>query len=183
MSRGKGTVPAATPARAIVSVEPLPTPVACGCPRKIDPPVLVEVDAQLLLIIPGIAARPIARPALQKQIANKALPETAYYTPLKQILKRVGAEINKQIFAKTVTKVVPVIGGVVSGGLTYASLRTGSGRLMKSPQDIAASVSQLRQPELGNGRVYRFGLPGCRRWLVGSPPAARFIANAEVTLL
>ncbi len=91
-------------------------------------------------------ANNIARPALQKQIANKALTKTAYYTPIKQILKRVGVEINKQIFAKTVTKVVPVIGGVVSGGLTYASLRTGSGRLMKHlktlPPAFPNSVSQ-----------------------------------------
>jgi hypothetical protein len=73
----------------------------------------------------------VARPALQKQIANKALTKTAYYPLIKQTLKRVGVEINKQIFAKTVTKVVPVIGGVLSGGLTYASLRAGSGRLME----------------------------------------------------
>lgn len=76
-------------------------------------------------------ANNVARPALQKQIANKALTKTAYYTPIKQILKKVGVEINKQIFAKTVTKVVPLIGGLVSGGLTYTSLRAGSGRLMK----------------------------------------------------
>ncbi len=74
-------------------------------------------------------ANNVARPALQKQIANKALTKTAYYTSIKQILKKVGVEINKQIFAKTVTKVVPVIGGLVSGGLTYTSLRAGSGRL------------------------------------------------------
>lgn len=91
-------------------------------------------------------ANNIARPALQKQIANKALTKTAYYTPIKQILKRVGVEVNKQIFAKTVTKVVPVIGGVVSGGLTYTSLRTGSGRLMKHlktlPPALPNPVSQ-----------------------------------------
>ena len=57
-----------------------------------------------------------------------------------------GGSVNKQIFAKTVTKVVPVIGGVVSGGLTYASLRTGSRRLMKHlktlPPAFANSASQ-----------------------------------------
>lgn len=40
-------------------------------------------------------------------------------------------QINKQIFARTVTKVVPLVGGIVSGGLTYASLRAGSGRLVE----------------------------------------------------
>ena len=75
-------------------------------------------------------ANNVARPALQKQLAGKALTQTAYYPLVKQTLKRVGVQINKQIFARTVTKVVPLVGGVVSGSLTYASLRAGSGRLM-----------------------------------------------------
>ncbi len=39
-------------------------------------------------------ANNIARPALQKQIANKALTKTAYYTPIKQILKRGSWEFS-----------------------------------------------------------------------------------------
>ena len=85
-------------------------------------------------------ANNVARPALQKQIANKALTKTAYYTPIKQVLKKVGVEINKQIFAKTVTKVVPLVGGVVSGGLTYTSLRAGSGRLKKHLETLPTAL-------------------------------------------
>jgi hypothetical protein len=73
----------------------------------------------------------LARPALQKQLTSRALTKTSYYPLIKQTLKKVGLEINKQIFASTVSKVVPVIGGVLSGGLTYASLKVESGRLMK----------------------------------------------------
>ena len=76
-------------------------------------------------------ANNIARPALQKQVSSKALTKTTYYPLVKKILKSVGVKINKQIFAKAVTKIVPVIGGVVSGGLTFATLRMESGRLMK----------------------------------------------------
>lgn len=76
-------------------------------------------------------ANNVARPALQKQLASKALTKTAYYPLVKQTLKRVGVQINKQIFARTVTKVVPLVGGIASGCLTYASLRTGSVRLME----------------------------------------------------
>ena len=74
-------------------------------------------------------ANNVARPALQKQLAAKPLTHGAVYPLVKQTLKFVGVKINKQIFAKTVTKVVPVLGGVMSGGLTWASLRTGSARL------------------------------------------------------
>ena len=71
----------------------------------------------------------VARPALQKQITGVALTKTAWYTPMKQVLRVIGIKLTKDSFAKTVTKVVPVAGGVLSGGLTYATLRVQSGRL------------------------------------------------------
>jgi hypothetical protein len=87
-------------------------------------------------------ANNIARPALQKQLAGKALTKTAYYPLVKQTLKRVGVQINKQVFAKTVTKVVPVLGGVMSGGLTWASLRTGSTRLAKHLRTLPPALPE-----------------------------------------
>jgi hypothetical protein len=57
-------------------------------------------------------------------------------------LKRVGVQINKQVFAKTVTKVVPVLGGVMSGGLTWASLRTGSTRLAKHLRTLPPALPE-----------------------------------------
>lgn len=93
-------------------------------------------------------ANNVARPALQRQIANKALTKTAYYLPIKGVLKKVGVEINKQIFARTVTKVVPLIGGVVSGGLTYVSLRAGSGRLMKHLKTLPPAMPDLTGDQL-----------------------------------
>lgn len=77
-----------------------------------------------------------ARPALQKQIANQALTKTAWYGPMKQVLKMVGIKVTKDSFAKTVTKVVPVVGGVFSGAMTFASLRSQSSRLQKHLREI-----------------------------------------------
>lgn len=74
-------------------------------------------------------ATQVARPALQKQIAGTALTKTAWYGPMKQVLKMVGIKVTKDSFAKTVTKVVPVAGGVISGGMTFVSLRSQSSRL------------------------------------------------------
>lgn len=87
-------------------------------------------------------ANNIARPALQKQLAGRALTKTATYPLVKQTLKRVGVQINKQIFARTVTKVVPVLGGVLSGGLTWASLRTGSSRLAKHLRTLPPALPE-----------------------------------------
>lgn len=71
----------------------------------------------------------VARPALQKQITQKALTQTAWYGPLKTTLKLIGVKVTKDSFARTVTKSVPLAGGVISGGMTLVSLRTQAGRL------------------------------------------------------
>jgi hypothetical protein len=76
-------------------------------------------------------AASIARPAVQKQIAGIALTKTAWYTPMKQVLRVIGVKLTKDSFAKTIAKAVPLAGGVISGGLTYATLRIHSGRLIK----------------------------------------------------
>lgn len=73
----------------------------------------------------------IARPAIQRQIAGVALTKTAWYTPMKQVLRVVGVKLTKDSFAKAISKTVPVVGGVISGGLTYATLRVQAGRLIK----------------------------------------------------
>jgi hypothetical protein len=55
---------------------------------------------------------------------------------MKQTLKVVGVHVTKQSFAKTVSKVVPVVGGLVSGGLTFVTLRIQSKRLMAHLREV-----------------------------------------------
>lgn len=71
----------------------------------------------------------MARPALQKQIADATLTKMVWYPVLKKTLRMVGVHVTKGSFAKSVTRVVPVVGGVISGSLTFASLKTQSRRL------------------------------------------------------
>lgn len=74
-------------------------------------------------------SKQVARPAIQKQISQKALTKTAWYPVVKQTLKLVGVKVTKDSFAKTVTKVIPLLGGALSGTMTFATLRTQSQRL------------------------------------------------------
>lgn len=66
-----------------------------------------------------------------KKVANKALTKTAYYPVVKKVLATIGVKVNKTVFGEAVAKVVPVVGGFVSGGLTFVSLKGGSKRLMR----------------------------------------------------
>ena len=81
-------------------------------------------------------AKQIARPALQKQIAKQTLTKTAWYGPMKQTLKLIGVKVSKDSFAKGVTRTVPVIGGVISGGMTLVALKSQSTRLHKHLREI-----------------------------------------------
>lgn len=64
-----------------------------------------------------------------KNLASKALTKGTIYPIVKKIAQTLGVKMTKDIFAKGVSKIVPVIGGVVSGGLTYATFKPCANRL------------------------------------------------------
>lgn len=68
---------------------------------------------------------------LPKKLAQKALTKGTIYPLVKSIAKAIGVKMTKEIFAKGVGKAVPVVGGVVSGGLTFATFKPCCYRLQK----------------------------------------------------
>lgn len=65
-----------------------------------------------------------------KKITQKALTKTFYYPLIKSIGKNIGVKITKKTFANGVSKAVPIIGGVVSGTITFASMKIMADRLL-----------------------------------------------------
>lgn len=63
------------------------------------------------------------------KVANKALTKTVWYPVVKKIAAMLGQKISKQTVGSVVIKVVPVLGGVVAGALTYATFRPMGQRL------------------------------------------------------
>lgn len=58
-----------------------------------------------------------------KKLAQKALTKGAIYPIVKKVAVALGFRMTKDIFAKGVSKVIPVLGGVASGGLTYLTYK------------------------------------------------------------
>lgn len=93
-----------------------------------------------------------------KKLPNKALTKTIYYPIIKKIAGYIGVKVTKDSFAKGVSKVIPVVGGVVSGGLTFASMTKMGNRLSKaleenknlSLEDAKKSFEELKKnnPEI-----------------------------------
>ncbi len=71
-----------------------------------------------------------------KALANEALTKTAVYPVVKRVAKELRSKIAKRIYVKSASKIVPVIGGAVSGGLTYATFKPNCKRLKRSLCDL-----------------------------------------------
>lgn len=67
---------------------------------------------------------------LRLQKVKKALSKTFYYPLIKNICKMLGVKLTKTTFANGVSKVIPYVGGVVSGVLTFASMKPMADRLL-----------------------------------------------------
>ena len=70
----------------------------------------------------------IAKTTLKK-LPQKALTKTFWYPIVKQIGKAIGVKVTKSAVAQGFSKAIPVIGGVISGGLNFASMMPMANRL------------------------------------------------------
>lgn len=71
----------------------------------------------------------VAGESLGKKVAAQALTKTTWYPLVKKVGALVGKQVTKKSVEKTITKAVPVAGGVVSGGLTWVTFRPMGNRL------------------------------------------------------
>ena len=81
---------------------------------------------------PGVQA--LAETAAQKlshMLAENEASEADLYPIVKSAATAVGMSMTKHIIAKGASKIIPIVGGAVSGGLTYASFKPGCVRLQK----------------------------------------------------
>ena len=60
---------------------------------------------------------------VEKQLLRQALTKGTIYPIVKSVAKWLGVKMTKQVFAGFFKKAIPVVGGVIGGGLTYASFK------------------------------------------------------------
>lgn len=64
-----------------------------------------------------------------KRLPKQALTKTFWYPILVKIARWLGVKLTKEGFGKALGKVIPIVGGVISGGLTYAAFKPSCKRL------------------------------------------------------
>ena len=83
----------------------------------------------------------IANTALKK-IPQKALTKTFWYPIIKKIGKAIGVKITKNVVAQGFKKVIPVIGGVISGTLNFASMMPMANKLQVALDSAAFGYTE-----------------------------------------
>lgn len=74
---------------------------------------------------------------VEKKLLQKALTKGTFYPVVKKISRWFSVCMTKQVFAVFFRKAIPVVGGVVGGGITYLSFKPCCDNLKKSLQDTA----------------------------------------------
>ena len=76
---------------------------------------------------------------IQKKMMKAALTKGTIYPIVKSISKWFGVNMTKQVFSGFFKKAIPVVGGVIGGGLTYLSFKPCCLKLKHSLEDTILS--------------------------------------------
>jgi hypothetical protein len=76
--------------------------------------------------VSGLVAEQVLR-----KLPQRALTQGVIYPVVKKVAGHLGVQMTKQIFARGVAKIVPVVGAVVSGGFTFATFHPMAKRLQR----------------------------------------------------
>ena len=139
-------------------------------------------------------ARVAAKTAYQNHATKRALMRITRYPVVQHSLRLIGINISKNSVAKGISKLVPIIGGFVSSGLTFMALQSQSTLLKEHLREIpppgvdADEWDQLRlgatteSRRLETAESLRKGLRGkAKVVMVGAKSAASGIADGATS--
>lgn len=93
-------------------------------------------------VFAGVVAK-----AVVKRLPQMALMKGTIYPVIKKIAVFLSIQMSKQIFAKSVAKVIPVIGGVATGTITYATFKPNAISLKKQFETLPISDPETYRKE------------------------------------
>lgn len=76
---------------------------------------------------------------VEKKLINTALTKGTIYPIVKNVAKWFGIKMTKEVFAGFFKKAIPVVGGVIGGGITYVSFKLCCDKLKSELQDTLLS--------------------------------------------
>lgn len=98
----------------------------------------------------GIALQTMANAlskGVEKKLLNAALTKGSIYPIVKKVAKWFNVKMTKQVFAGFFKKTIPVVGGVIGGGITYLSFKPCCERLKEELKNTKLSNNNYIPPE------------------------------------
>lgn len=86
--------------------------------------------------------------SVQRKLLNTALTKGTIYPVIKNVAKWFGINMTKEVFAGFFKKAIPVVGGVLSGGITYLSFKSCCEKLKGSLENTMLSNPQYKENEI-----------------------------------
>lgn len=83
---------------------------------------------------------------IAKETLKKLQRKAMYYPIIKKISILIGISITKDAFAKGISKTIPILGGIISGGATYLSMKPMGNRLkdtLSNSIDVSYTIFDL----------------------------------------
>lgn len=87
---------------------------------------------------------------VEKKLINTALTKGTIYPIVKSVSKWFNVRMTKEIFAGFFKKTIPVVGGVIGGGITYASFKPCCERLKNTLKETKLSNPNIDDSNLDN---------------------------------
>ena len=84
---------------------------------------------------------------VEKELLKKALTKGTIYPIVKSIAKWFGVRMTKKAFAGFFKKVIPVAGGIIGGGITFASFKPCCNKLRVALKDTKLSNPKYQENE------------------------------------
>ena len=81
---------------------------------------------------------------VEKQLLRKALTKGTIYPIVKSVAKWFGIKMTKEVFAGFFKKAIPVVGGVIGGGITFLTFKPCCDKLKASLQNTLLSDPNYR---------------------------------------
>ncbi|KAA9019542.1 bacteriochlorophyll 4-vinyl reductase [Niallia endozanthoxylica] len=90
---------------------------------------------------------------LFRKLTQRSLSKTISSAIIRKIAAQIGMKLSKDTFAKGISKVVPILGGAVSGSITYATMKKMGARLSSTlyesleytPQDYEKDLNEIKK--------------------------------------
>ena len=90
---------------------------------------------------------------VERKLIRAALTKGTIYPIVKSVASWFGKKMTKEVFAGFFKKAIPVVGGVIGGGITYVSFKPCCDKLKASLQNTMLSNPNVEHEEDGNEEI------------------------------